>query len=212
MSDTASGSLLHDLTSEAGDGRRARRDRNRDAVVDALLELYHEGRLDPSSDEIATRAGLSPRSLFRYFDDIDDLCQSAIARQQDRVRPLVEMTVRATASTTDRVQALVEQRVALFDAIGAAGQVARLRAPFQPLVAAELTAGRAFLRSQIKRLLRPELSSMASQRATATLAAIDVLCSFESYQLLRADQSLSRSRTVTALVDTLTALLTQDHP
>ena len=55
MSDTASGSLLHDLTSEAGDGRRARRDRNRDAVVDALLELYHEGRLDPSSDEIATR-------------------------------------------------------------------------------------------------------------------------------------------------------------
>ena len=47
------------------DGRRVRRDRNRDAVVDALLTLYGEGNLEPGSAEIAERAGLSPRSLFR---------------------------------------------------------------------------------------------------------------------------------------------------
>lgn len=46
---------------EAQDGRHLRRDRNRDAVVDALLALYGEGNLDPSSAEIAERARLSPR-------------------------------------------------------------------------------------------------------------------------------------------------------
>ena len=57
-------------SNEAEDGRRARRDRNRVAVVDSLLALYAEGDLNPSTDAIALRAGLSPRSLFRYFDDL----------------------------------------------------------------------------------------------------------------------------------------------
>jgi AcrR family transcriptional regulator len=192
---------------ELEDGRRARRDRNRDAVVDALLQLYQEGSLDPSSDEIAARAGLSPRSLFRYFDDIDDLCQSAITRQLDRVRDLFELDVKAGAPLADRIVALVEQRVRLFDAIGAAGQVTRMRAPFQPLLAAELAHARTVFRSQIKRLLKPELSTMSAARAASTLASVDVLCSFESYQLLRFDQSLSRAKSIIVLVDTLNTLL-----
>ena len=71
------------------DGRHARRDRNRLAVVDAMLELYVEGNLDPSSDEIAERAGLSPRSLFRYFEDLDDLGQEVflIVRRQLKTTP-----------------------------------------------------------------------------------------------------------------------------
>ena len=64
---------------EPADGRHARRDRNRVAVVDAMLELFAAGNLAPSSDEIAEKAGLSPRSLFRYFDDLDDLVRVALS-------------------------------------------------------------------------------------------------------------------------------------
>ena len=71
------------------DGRNQRRDRNRDAVVTALLELYREGQLGPSAEEIAARAGISVRSLFRYFDDVDALVRAAIARQQEHLAPLV---------------------------------------------------------------------------------------------------------------------------
>ena len=38
------------------------------------------------------------------------------------------------------------------------------------------------------------------------LAAADVLCSFESWQLLRFDQSLSRPKAAAALVESLSAL------
>jgi len=43
----------------AEDGRHARRERNRVAVVDAMLELYQEGNLDPSSDEIAAQKAVA---------------------------------------------------------------------------------------------------------------------------------------------------------
>ena len=63
---------------------------NREAVVDALLDLYAEGNLRPGTDEIAERAGISPRSLFRYFEDADDLAGEAVARQLARALPLVD--------------------------------------------------------------------------------------------------------------------------
>jgi len=201
----------HDLleghdASETLDGRHLRRERNREAVVDALLALYREGNLDPGSAEIAERAGLSPRSLFRYFDDVDDLCRAAIRRHQERVLALSVVPVAATDPFDVRLAAFVEQRTTLFDAIGSVGQVARLRAPFQPLVATELAQIRAHLRNQIKQLFAPELAAMDAAGAAGVLAAADVLCSFESYQLLRFDQRLTRARTVAVLGDVLRGL------
>jgi TetR/AcrR family transcriptional regulator, regulator of autoinduction and epiphytic fitness len=181
--------------------------RNRDAVVDALLALYRDGNLAPSSAEVAERAGISPRSLFRYFADIDDLCRAAVERHQAAVAPLLALADAPGAPLAQRIEALVEQRGQLFDAIGAVGAVSRLRAPFQPIIAGELTRGRSYLRHQVRRLFAPELAALGPERGPAALAAIDVLCSYESYQLLRHDHSLSRPRTAAALTAALDALL-----
>lgn len=206
MTITNSDGLIDEAGADSDDGRRARRGRNRDAVVEAMLELYRDGNFAPSSDEIAARAGLSPRSVFRYFDDIDDLARAAIDRQLARVLPLSPIDVAADAPLTDRIAALVEQRARVFEAIGNIGRVSRMRAPFQPLVDAELTQSRAFFRSQIKRLVAPELGAMTSARAANVLAAADVLCSFEAYQLLRHDQAFTRARAATVLADALGAM------
>jgi AcrR family transcriptional regulator len=192
---------------DAEDGRRARRDRNRDAVVDALLTLYKEGKLNPSSDEIATRAGLSPRSLFRYFDDIDDLCQAAISRQQSQVRHLFDFEVPPDLTLSERIDLVVDHRVRLFDTVSAAALVARLRAPFQPIVAAEISESRTYFRNQLKRAFKPELAALTPNVASSVIAAIDVLCSFESFHLLRHDQCLSKTKIISTLTDTITTLL-----
>ena len=202
--------LVEDVGADSDDGRRARRGRNRDAVVEAMLELYGEGNLAPSSDEIAQRAGLSPRSLFRYFDDIDDLARAAIDRQLARVLPVTPIDVDADASTAERITALVEQRARVFERIGNTGHVARMRAPFQPVVAEQLVESRAFFRHQIERLMAPELAAMSSKQASTALAAVDVLCSFEAYNLLRDDQGLSRTRAVGVLAASLTTLFVRE--
>ncbi len=196
---------------EQEDGRRARRERNRDAVVDALLALYGEGNLQPSSDEIALRAGLSPRSLFRYFDDIDDLTRAAIARQQERIVPLARLDIDVTLPIEQRVAGLVAQRVALFEAMANVGLVSRLRAPFQQVVADELRQARAYLRHQLERLFAPELATMGAARAAAVVASLDALCSFETYRLLRDDQALSRKAATAALLEAVGRLVAIDR-
>jgi len=181
--------------------------RNRDAVVDALLELHREGNLQPSSNEVAERAGISPRSLFRYFVDIDDLSRAAITRQLDRVRPLLDLDVASDAPVMDRARVLAASRDRVFEAMGPSGTVARIRAPFQPLIAAQLTHARTFFRQQIERLFAHELAALTPEQRTPTLAAIDVLCSFESYQLLRSDHRMSSDAAVDTVAEAIVRLL-----
>jgi len=189
------------------DGRRLRRDRNREAVVQALLGLYGDGNLAPSVDEIAARSGVSARSLFRYFDDVDDLCRAAIEQQQDAVRHLVAIDRQSHHPFAERVAALVRQRAELFEAIESVATVSRLRAPFHLVVADGLTEGRAFLRAQVAALFEPELRTLPAAVAASRLAAADVVTSFESWRLLRDDQRLTRAKASAAVAEAVTALL-----
>ena len=188
------------------DGRRLRRTHNRTAVVHALVELFEEGLYQPSTAEIAERAGISPRSLFRYFDDVEDLHRAAIDSQLERAEPLLELDVSPDAATRTKIDALVEARVHLFETIEPAARAGRVAAHRRPVVAATLDNSRSFLRSQLRRLFATELDGPRA----ALLPAIDALCSFESYELLRVHQGLSRPKTVAALSAALTQLLDPD--
>jgi AcrR family transcriptional regulator len=200
------GPTAEDTQAATTDGRQLRRQRNREAVVEALLDLYSQGNLRPSAEEIAIRSGLSPRSLFRYFDDVDDLIREAIDRQIERAIPLVPIDATPDAPVTTKVAALVDQRFRLFGAVGNAAAVARLRSPFQPLLAASLAQNRAFLRSQMQRLFAPELEAMGPEVAAMSLAAADVLASFESRHLLCHDQGLDLDQAKAVMTDALVAI------
>ncbi len=189
------------------DGRRIRRALNREAVVDALLDLYGEGNLRPSTDEIAERAGISPRSLFRYFEDTDDLAGEAVSRQLARALPLVHLDVGPGADFAVRVQCLIDQRFRLFEAVGQAAHVTRLRAPFHPRLAETLIESRRFLRSQIRALFAIELAAMGDDRAEWALAAADVLATYESYQLLTTDRGFPIAKAKSVVGSALTLLL-----
>ncbi len=189
------------------DGRQLRRKRNREAVVDALLDLYGDGNLRPSTEEIAARSGLSPRSVFRYFDDVDDLTRAAISRMERRAVALLPLDADPSALLVVKVRVLVEQRFRLFDAVGSAATVSRLRAPFQPILAARLKDNRALLRRQIETLFAPDLVRKGRAGAAASLAAADVICSFEAHQLLVKDQALSPVEARSVMAIALEALL-----
>ena len=179
----------------SGDGRHRRRAANREAVVNALLALFDEGELSPSAAQIAERAGLSQRSVFRYFDDINDLGRMAIARKLRQIQPLLVIDASGEDALAVRLRALATQRVRLFDQVEAVSIVSRLRAPFQEIVRDVLDDARQFLREQVSTLLAPELDALGDA-APSVLAVLDVLTSFECHQLLRADQGLSSEGTI----------------
>jgi AcrR family transcriptional regulator len=189
------------------DGRNLRRDRNRDAVVTALLALYREGDLTPSAETIATRAGISVRSLFRYFDDAEAMVRAAIARQQEHLAPLVALDIPPGLPLAERVDRFVAARVQLLEGMGEVGRVARALATRQPLLVAELARIRRTLRRQIVDLFADELDALPPGRRRAAVAAADVLASWESFDLMRHDQGLTRDHATAAMAAALMAVL-----
>jgi TetR/AcrR family transcriptional regulator, regulator of autoinduction and epiphytic fitness len=191
------------VTENETDGRRLRREQNREAVLDALVALFRAGNYQPGAAEIAERAGLSPRSLFRYFDDVDDLHQAATNRQLQRASTLAQFDTSPEAPTAVKIERVVQARARLFEELGPAARAMRACAHRYPRLARQLRANRSFLRDQLRVAFAPELAGPAAAR----FPAIDALCSFESYELLRFDQNLSRAKTAAALTAALRVLL-----
>jgi AcrR family transcriptional regulator len=189
------------------DGRHARRDRNKYAVVDAYLELVRAGNSRPSVAEVAAQSGVSHRSVFRYFADKDELARTAIERQYDFVGPLSALSVEPHAPLDQRLDRFVTRRLALYDRLAPVARLSRTLMHSQPVIAAELTVTRGLLREQIVHLFGAELAQLSKAERTSALAAMDVVCSFEAVDLMRHDQGLSGARTKTALVRALGRLI-----
>ena len=187
------------------DGRRQRRHQNREAVIDALVASYEQGTFQPSTATLAERAGISHRSLFRYFDDVDDLSRAAIERQLASARPLFEVDAAPTDPTAVKIAAVVAGRLRLFAAIAPGARAGRVVAPTNQVVAAELHEARRRFREQVRRLFEPELRTRPHR-----LDAADVLLSFEARELLCEEQGRTTEEATSVLTDALTALLAPD--
>lgn len=57
----------------AADGRHSRSIATRKRIVDGFIELIGEGIVAPTADQVALRAGIGLRTVFRHFDDMETL-------------------------------------------------------------------------------------------------------------------------------------------
>lgn len=178
-------------------------------MLDAYLDLIGEGNESPSVAEVATRSGVSHRSVFRYFADKDDLARSSIERHLDRIKPLLWIQFYEEESLQQRVDRVIAARLNLFPAIGGVARLQRRVAQTSPVVKELLTRNRALARAQLRWLFSPELDAMDYQDALDTLYAVDVICSFEAGDLFIIDQGLDDEATARVVRRALLALLGQ---
>src|SRR3954452_3943719 len=115
--------------SVSGDGRAARSVRTRRAIVDALRALHHEGDLRPTAPRVAERAGVSVRTVWQHFEDLETLLVAAGQRDLEIARSFVT-AIDVGLPCADRVRLLVEQRARMFEAMAPPWRAARLQEPF----------------------------------------------------------------------------------
>jgi AcrR family transcriptional regulator len=180
-------------TPRKGDGRRARRERNRIAVIDAMVELLVEDR-KPSVESVAERSGVSVSSVFRYFDNLDDLHRQTVERYFERFDPLFTVPELGDGPLDLRIRHLVGARVELYETIAPIAREARRRAAEHPLLAERLRATRTRLLDQLREHFAPELAALPRSAAEDRLALIDTMTSFESWDLLRTGHGRSPRR------------------
>jgi AcrR family transcriptional regulator len=188
------------------DRRRLRTERGRELVVTALLEFFDEGESQPGAARIAARAGVSERSVFRYFDDLDALAAEAVARQIGRTRD-VFAPPSADGPIDRRIRALAEQRMTIHDRVAVVSAAGRRIEARAPSVAEAFALRRRLLRDQVETQFAPELDRHRGRVRTELLDAADVAASFEQIDQLRTIAGWNRARTRATIVRTLTALL-----
>ncbi len=186
------------------DGRRARRERGRLAVIDAMLSLLQDGKVPVSADMVADRAGVSVASVFRYFDGLDDLQVQTFERFRERFEPL--LVVPAGATRSDRIAAFVGARLDLYEQAGAIMAVGRLRAlEHEPMVAASAEM-RALLARQVRSAFAPDVAQVHA--GTDLVAVIDALTSLESWDVMRKTHARTRRQIDTAWRRGIAAMIT----
>ena len=189
------------------DGRVARRERNVDAVIDVVLELFSEDAMVPSMEQVAQRSGLSLRSLYRYFSDPEELHEAAVRRHRARIEPLARLEAIGEGSLDHRVRAFVAARIRVYEAVGATYRAAVHNSARNPRMRDTLARNRDEMRSQFERQFAPEITARRGAARTAVVAAGDLLSQLESIDFLRKHRQLSAAEVERTLVDGLTSIL-----
>ena len=188
------------------DGRRARREQNVDAVVDAMLDLLGEGDLAPGAAAVAERSGVSLRSVFRYFDDMDSLTERAITRQMERAAPLFDL-LEDHGPVADRARRLAAHRVHQHAALAPYARVAVIRAARFPAVAEGLATRRDALRRQVEAIFAPELDAVDGDERHEVLSTLEAVSAFEVVDLLTSHRGLGPDRVEATVTRALLGVL-----
>lgn len=172
-------------TEPVEDGRRRRGQDNRARIVAAMLEIIHEGDLSPGAEQVAERADVALRTVFRHFKDMDSLYREMSQVIETEMVAMVEQPF-AARDEKGRVIELVERRGAVFERIGPfkrASDALRHRSRF-------LEADNARLVTALRDILKRELPEETA-RDPLRLEALDLLLSWESWNRLRREQGLA---------------------
>ncbi|MCB0972642.1 MAG: TetR/AcrR family transcriptional regulator [Acidimicrobiales bacterium] len=171
------------------DGRRTRGERTRAAIIDELIGLYADGRLDPSVKEIADRVGLTTRAVYHHFPDHEALA-TAVGERQHATHPELLAPPVIEGSLDERVAGLVAQRAEFFETITPVRRAARVAMHDNPVVAKQQALVAKVWRRQLADTFAEELAGLGPD----ALDELDLVASWETWERLRVGQGCSRAR------------------
>ena len=187
------------------DGRTARAERTRNAIVEAHLALIGEGDLKPTGERIAERAGVSLRALWANFKDMEALFRASGERLRERqdaeFRP-----VSPSLPLARRIDEFCRQRARILELIAPSARAAQLLEPFS----AQLRQNRANninrVQREIKELFAQELEAAGSAREQL-FHALTVASTWAAWSMMRDELHLGIEQATGVMVRTITALL-----
>ena len=166
------------------DGRRARGLRTRDAIVSALLDLVAAGDVAPTAQRIADRAGVSVRSVYQHFADVEGLYADAAQRTYQWVRDTAK-DIDADLPLAKRVDLFVDNRATTLEGLLPFHRAVRLMEPDSDHIRAARLEMEAWEKARVAKIFALELRAKAAPSRSAAIAGIDVLASAEAWDRMR---------------------------
>lgn len=185
------------------DGRLLRSERSRQLIIDAMVALIEEGNLAPTAQQVADRAGVGIRSVFRHFEDMESIFTTTNEQFRGRAGPMFAK-FDGDGSVAERILRSTEQRASVYETFKNMMLSGQSRRWSSPVLQKNYAKTNHLLRRNLDEWL-PELQTLPSARREAA----DALTSFENWIRLRQHQGLSRKASIEVVVDMLTQLTAQ---
>jgi TetR/AcrR family transcriptional regulator of autoinduction and epiphytic fitness len=187
------------------DGRTARAERTRRAIVEAHLALLSEGDVRPTGERIAERAGISLRTLWINFKDMETLFEASgaavLERQDAAYRP-----VPTDQPLRQRVDAYCGQRAELIQMFAPIFRAAAMREPISPQLHRNRVKHIERVRREVEELFAPELE-LAGPAAGELVDALVAASMWPAWSMLRDGLGLDAEAALRAMTRTVSALL-----
>ena len=185
------------------DGRTARSERTRNAIVTAHVTLIQNGDLRPTADRIAKAAGVSLRALWSHFADMEAL----FAASGDRVlhrRDAGYVPVPPDLPLAERIDAYCRQRARMLEEIAPQARASSLKEPFSPALLRYRRVHLARVREELRVLFAAELGDDAT-----LLDAVTAVSLWRTWDTWRTAMDLDADAAQVTLTRTVTALLSR---
>lgn len=171
-----------------------------------MRALTQTGVLRPTARQISEQAGVSLRTVWQHFSDLESLLAEAGKRDLE-IALGYGGRIETGLPLTDRITALVDQRARLFEDITPVWRAGRLQEPFSPQIAASRARLMEHGRRQLERLFAAELAECPQATRGTLLSALELASCWTAWDALRDGQRLSCDQARTTVITVLTALL-----
>lgn len=191
---------------KAKDGRQVRSERTRGAVAEAMLDCMEDGILRPSAKQVAEKAGVSTRAVFRHFDNMEALIEEAAEIQIERVMNQLPPVV-TSGSLDQRIDSLVAYAAHCNETVAPVRRATLLSEPFSQVIQKRFAWSRGIERKLVRQTFASELNDLAEAARRDRIAALRALVSFSYWDELRRHEKLSLPAATRVLRDSIRSLL-----
>jgi TetR/AcrR family transcriptional regulator of autoinduction and epiphytic fitness len=191
---------------EPADGRAARSHRSRRAIVEAMRALHAEGDLRPTAPRVAERAGVSLRTVWQQFADMEALLVEANRRDNEIVRSLMER-IDPHQPLAARVALFTGQRARILEQMSPTWRAARLHEPFSAELARNKARTLMIAKADLERIFAAELAEVAGTERQQLVDGLHAVSVWSFWESLRTELGLDPGPAEDLMRATFTALL-----
>lgn len=188
--------------SASSDGRRRRSEQSRAKIIEAMLSLVREGKIVPTAEEVAARADIGLRSVFRHFTDMEMLRREMVGQMAQSYMKWLALF--EGDDWRDQLKDLICRRASAYEETLPFKRAAEVRRYKSSVIGSEFDRINMLMRSRLQSVLPEEFTNQ-----TILFEALDLALSVDAWQRLREGQSLSVEDARKAVYNLVKAILMQ---
>ena len=201
MSSATKKSPWPELEAVTDDGRRQRSDRSRRRIIEAMFDLIADGNMSPSAVDVAARAKVGLRTVFRHFEDMDSIYDEMTAELTEVVLPKIMAPYEST-SWQERLMECVDRRADLYETVFPMRVCMMLRRFHSTFLGEQYERDIKLARSLLRSILPKQVTTDRE-----LFGAIEATMDFSTWRHLRQDQNRSAESAKASLRRILNGLI-----